>query len=106
MCGITCAVKFIPRVCVICDTNSMAPWNLFNRSVVFVQLVVEMIPRHRVISALVHNSIPRLGGRGFKLLWNWFREPTPHTSWNWFHGAVELAAETNSMAPWNWRAHF
>ena len=41
------AVKLIPWVCAIGNINSMAPWNLFNKSVEFVQLVVENIPRHR-----------------------------------------------------------
>ena len=55
---------------------------------------------------LFYHEIPRPRGVGFKVLWNWFREPIPHTSWTWFHGAVELARETNSMVPWNWIAHF
>ena len=96
----------MPRVCGICDTNSMAPWNFFNTSVEFAQLVVVMIQRDRGIAVLLQNKIPRLREIGFKVLWNWLRKPTPHTSWNWFHGAVELARETNRMVPWNWIAHF
>ena len=49
------AVQLISRVCVICDTNSMAPWSFFNGSVEFVQLVVEMIRRHRGIAVFVYN---------------------------------------------------
>ena len=50
--------------------------------------------------------MPRVRGIVFKVLWIWLRKPIPHTSWNCFHGAVELARETNSMVPWNWIAHF
>ena len=69
------AVQLISQVCAICATNSMALWNLFNTSVEFVQLVVDMIPRHRGSTALVHNLSPRLRGLGCKVLWNLFREP-------------------------------
>ena len=62
------AVQLRPQVCVICDTNSMEPWNFFNKSVEFVQLVVDMIPRHRGSTALVHNLSPRLRGLGCKVL--------------------------------------
>ena len=90
------AVKLIPRVCVIGDANSMAPWNLFNKSMEFVQLVVEMIPRHRGIAVLFlqkfHGPVELVSrccgigfanqfhihrGLGLTVLWNWLVKPIP-----------------------------